>query len=207
LRKDWQEEAIDPALLEADPVEEFAKWYERAQTSTDMLPNAMSLATATADGRPSVRVVLLKGFGAEGFEFYTNYDSPKAHEIEANPRVALAFHWKPLFRQVRIEGVAERVEDETSRAYWETRPRGSRIAAWASAQSEVVGDYATLERRVAELEQEYPGESIPLPPFWGGYRVKPDRFEFWLSRESRLHDRFRYDANGDGTWRIARLQP
>ena len=205
--RDWQEGSIDPESLAADPVDEFLKWYEMAKASDDMLPEAMSLATVTADGRPTVRVVLMRGCDERGVSFFTNYDSPKCVDMEANPNVALAFHWKPIYRQVRIEGRVTRVSTVESKTYWESRARGSRLAAWVSEQSAEVDVWETLAEKVEQLEKEYPNDDIPLPPFWGGYIVEPSRFEFWLSRESRLHDRFLYQKQDGGGWRVARLQP
>ena len=204
---DFQEEAIDPAALAADPLEELGKWYEMAKASDDMLPAAMSLATVSSEGVPTVRIVLMRGFDERGIEFYTSYDSPKAADMDANPNVSLAFHWKPLYRQIRIEGTASRVSKEESKAYWDTRPHGSRLAAIASTQSAAVDTWDEMADHVARLEKQYPeGSDVPLPDSWGGYRVKPSRFEFWLSRPSRLHDRFQYDPI-DGGWSITRLQP
>ena len=205
-RKDWQEEAIDPDALEADPIVEFQKWYELAKGSDDLLPEAMSLATVAEDGRATVRTVLMRGCDERGISFFTSYDSPKADDMSVNPRVALAFHWKLLYRQVRIEGTATRLAEEESKEYWDTRPRGSRLAAWASTQSAEVDRWETLADRVEHLEANCPDEDIPLPYFWGGYVVEPNRFEFWLSRPSRLHDRFLYVKNDSG-WAISRLQP
>lgn len=204
---DYQEGAIDPAELADDPLEELGKWYEMARSSDDMLPEAMSLATVSHGGMPSVRIVLMRGFDARGIEFYTSYESPKAADMAQNPCVALAFHWKPLYRQVRIEGTAEKVSREESKAYWDTRPHGSRLAAIASTQSAEVETWEEMAEQVEELESAYPeGSDVPLPDSWGGYRVKPTRFEFWLSRPSRLHDRFLYTPV-EGGWRITRLQP
>lgn len=207
MSKDWQEGMIDPESLAADPVDEFLKWYGMAKASDDLLPAAMSLATVTREGTPTVRVVLMRGCDERGVSFFTNYDSPKCDDMEANPQVALAFHWKPIFRQVRIEGRVSRVSEEESKIYWDSRPRGSRLAAWASKQSAEVDAWEILAEKVDLLEKQYPEDDIPLPPFWGGYIVEPSKFEFWLSRESRLHDRFLYERKDDGEWRIVRLQP
>lgn len=173
----------------ADPFQAFGRWWAAAQASGAPLPEAMTLATATRDGRPSARMVLLRGIDPRGFTFYTNYLSRKARELDDNPHAALVLHWAELGRQVRIEGSVERVSTEESAAYFATRPEGSQLAAWASPQSLEIAGREVLEARVSELAAEYRGGPVPLPPFWGGYRVVPDRIEFWLSRESRLHDR------------------
>ena len=204
---DFQEGSIDPAELAEDPLLELGKWYDLAKSSDDLLPEAMSLATVSTGGVPTVRVVLMRGFDARGIEFFTSYDSPKAADMASNPNVSLAFHWKPLFRQVRIEGTVTRVSKEESKAYWDTRPHGSRLAAIVSTQSAVVDTWEEMADQVAALEKEYPeGSDVPLPDSWGGYCVKPSRFEFWLSRPSRLHDRFLYEPV-EGGWSITRLQP
>jgi pyridoxamine 5'-phosphate oxidase len=166
----------------------------------------MTLATATPDGRPSARVVLLKGFDERGFVFYTNYEGRKSRELEANPRAALLFYWGELERQVRVEGRVSRVPDRESDAYFAGRPRGSQLGAWASEQSRPVRDRGALERRLRELEGEYEGREVPRPAFWGGYRVVPETMEFWQGRENRLHDRLRY-RRAEGGWKIERLQP
>jgi pyridoxamine 5'-phosphate oxidase len=166
----------------------------------------MILATATRGGRPSARTVLLKGYDQQGFVFYTNYEGRKADDLEANPACALLFYWGELARQVRIEGQATRLPEEESDAYFASRPRGSRLGAWASEQSRPIENRNILERQVRALETEYEGRKIPRPPFWGGYRVEPDAIEFWQGRENRLHDRLVYERTGEG-WKIVRLQP
>ena len=166
----------------------------------------MALATATPDGRPSVRMVLLKGADERGFAFFTNYESRKGGELAANPHAALLFHWWPLGRQVRVEGRVERISDEESEAYFDTRPLPSRLAAWASPQSRPLADRAELERLYAEAAARFPGDDVPLPPHWGGYRVVPDAYEFWQHGDDRLHDRIRYERDGDG-WKRERLAP
>jgi len=204
---DFQEGAIDFTELAEDPLIELGTWYEMAKASDDMLPEAMSLATVSALGIPSVRIVLMRGFDENGIEFFTSYGSPKSEDIKANPNVSLVFHWKPLYRQVRIEGTASRVSKDISKAYWDTRPHGSRLAAIASTQSAAVDTWEEMADLVLELEGQYPkGTDVPLPDSWGGFCIKPSRFEFWLSRPSRLHDRFQYNPVNGG-WDITRLQP
>ena len=204
---DFQEGSINPAELEEDPILELRKWYEMAKASDDMLPEAMSLATVSAGSIPTVRIVLMRGFDSRGVEFFTSYDSPKAADMDGNPHVSLSFHWKSLYRQIRIEGKAGRMGKDESKDYWDTRPHGSRLAAIVSTQSAEVDTWEEMGDRVTELAKQFPeGSDIPLPDSWGGYRVKPSRFEFWLSRPSRLHDRFQYNPVGRG-WSITRLQP
>ena len=193
--------------MNPDPFVQFDMWFEEAKASELTLPEAVALATATRDGRPSVRMVLVKQCDRDGFVFFTNLESRKVDELAENPRAALLFHWKSLGRQVRIEGTVEAVPDEVSRAYFDSRPRGSRLSAWASPQSKKIPDRAFLEDRVAELSRKYPGDDVPLPHFWGGYRVIPDQFEFWVNRDDRLHDRFLYVWQGDGAWQRTLLAP
>jgi pyridoxamine 5'-phosphate oxidase len=167
----------------------------------------MTLATVTAEGRPSARIVLIKGFDERGFIFYTNYEGRKARELEANPHCALVLYWAELERQVRIEGRVSRVSDEESDAYFAGRPRGSQLGAWVSEQSRSIENRGALEIRLSELEREYEGREIPRPPFWGGFRVEPEVIEFWQGRENRLHDRLQYRRSEDGGWKRERLQP
>lgn len=190
-----------------DPIELFRRWFDDAQRSGLFMPEAVSLSTSTPDGRPSSRMVLLKGVEPNGFVFFTNYESRKAGELEANPRAALLFHWAVLERQVRIEGRVERVSEETSFAYFSSRARGSRIGAWASKQSRPLGSRAELEARVREVDARHPGDDVPLPPFWGGYRVVPRRIEFWQGRASRLHDRWVWTRADEDRWTTERLYP
>jgi pyridoxamine 5'-phosphate oxidase len=189
-----------------DPIHLFRDWFADAERAALLEPNAMTLATATADGRPSARMVLLKGHGEDGFVFYTNYASRKAAEIEANPQGALVFYWASLLRQVRVEGRIQRVSQAESRDYFRGRHRGSRIGAWASRQSEVLPARAELERRVEDYTRRFAGDDVPLPEFWGGYRVIPERIEFWQGRANRLHDRVLFERGTQG-WTAKRLYP
>jgi pyridoxamine 5'-phosphate oxidase len=206
LRKEYTSAGLDKADVDHDPIVQFHRWFENAVEADLHEPNAMILATATTGGKPSARTVLLKGYDERGFVFYTNYEARKAGELETNPRCALLFYWGELERQVRIEGRASRLSGEESDAYFASRPRGSRLGAWASEQSRPVEARRILEERVTALDAEYEGSEIPRPPFWGGYRVEPDTIEFWQGRESRLHDRLVYLRN-EGEWKIVRLQP
>jgi len=189
-----------------DPLELFQGWFGEAERAGVEVPEAMTLATADADGRPSARMVLLKGADADGFVFYSGYVSRKAAELQANPRAAVVFYWRPLGRQVRVEGPVERVSEAESAAYFATRPRGSRLAAWASHQSRPLESREALEERYAELDREYEGRDVPLPPHWGGYRLRPEVIEFWEHRENRLHDRLCYTRAREG-WSVERLSP
>lgn len=197
---------LRPEDLDPDPFTLFARWYALAQERACHDPSAMALATATPDGRPSVRMVLLKGFDARGFVFYTNYESRKGRELARNPFAALVFYWPDLRRQVRASGRVVRVSDTESDAYFATRPLGSRLSAVVSPQSAVIGSREELERRAAELVAAAPA-GPPRPPYWGGLRLVPEEFEFWQSRPDRLHDRFRYTLRPEGGWRIERLAP
>jgi pyridoxamine 5'-phosphate oxidase len=206
LRKEYTRAGMHEADMDPDPIVQFRAWFENVIEADLHEPNAMILATATRDGRPSARTVLLKGYDERGFVFYTNYEGRKASDLEANPACALLCYWGELERQVRIEGRAVRLSGEESDAYFASRPRGSRLGAWASEQSQPVEDRSILEERVKALEAEYEGREIPRPPFWGGYRVEPDTIEFWQGRENRLHDRLVYERIGGG-WKMQRLQP
>ena len=199
-----RERPLNEAELDADPLRQFAVWFEEAGAAGVRAPEAMALATATSDGRPSVRMVLLKGFDERGFVFFTGYESRKGAELAANPRAALLFHWDALGRQVRIEGTVERVSEAESDAYFRSRPRGAQISATVSPQSRVVESRASLEALAAELEAG--GDDIPRPPTWGGFRIRPETYELWQHRANRLHDRLRYRRNGGG-WTIERLAP
>jgi pyridoxamine 5'-phosphate oxidase len=193
-------------LVMDDPIERFQEWFREAEQAGVEVPEAMTLATAGVDGVPSARMVLLKGADDEGFVFYSGYVSRKAGELEQNPRAALVFYWRPLGKQVRVEGPVERVSEGESAAYFATRPRGSQLAAWASQQSQPLESREELERRYAELEREYDGREVPRPPHWGGFRLQPDAIEFWEHRENRLHDRFRYTRAREG-WTAELLSP
>jgi pyridoxamine 5'-phosphate oxidase len=193
--------------VDADPVRQFERWFEEASAVGISQPEAAALATAAPGGAPSVRMVLVKQAGPGGFAFYTNYASRKGNELTANPRAALLFHWERLGRQVRIEGRVERVSRDESAAYARTRPRGSQLSALASPQSRPIESRDWLEQRVDELSEQYPGEEVPLSEEWGGYRLSPERFEFWQHRQSRRHDRLVYTPTGHGGWRIERLGP
>ena len=190
----------------SDPIALFGRWFKEAERAGVFLPEAITLATATKDGKPSARMMLLKGFDENGFTFFTNYKSRKAGQIEENPRAAIICHWSTLQRQIRIEGTLARLSEEESYAYFSTRPRGSRIGAWASKQSQTLESRQALEERVKEYEAEFAGKDVPLPPFWGGYLLTPERIEFWQGRADRLHDRFRFLREGDG-WARARMSP
>jgi pyridoxamine 5'-phosphate oxidase len=197
---------LDEATIHPDPIEQFLVWFEAAQSSAEVQPSAITLATAARDGKPSARIVLLKSVNEAGFSFFTNYDSRKGRELAENPRAALVCYWASLERQVRIEGTVTRLPPEESDAYFATRPFGSRLSTWASPQSRVVTDRTGLDRRMAELREQY-REDVPRPPYWGGYVLAPSSIEFWQGRADRLHDRILYTRAGEGRWRIERLAP
>ena len=198
---------LDERDVDANPFVQFERWLQEAAAAGVYEPTAMALATATPDGCPSARMVLLKGVDARGFVFYSNYESQKGRELAANPRAALLFHWAEPGRQVRVTGAVERVPTEESARYFASRSRGSQLGALASRQSSVLPNRESLDRLVDQLTREHEGRDIPLPAYWGGYRLTPDSFEFWQSRPSRLHDRLRYTPQGDGRWLIERLAP
>ena len=206
LRREYAASTLDEAAVAADPVTQFSAWFGDAQRAQLVEPNAMTLATTSPDGHPSARIVLLKEADARGFVFFTDYRSRKARDLDETWRAALVFFWKELERQVRIIGRVERTSPEESEAYFRSRPLGSRLGAWASVQSSVIPDRATLDRAHADAAALYPGDDVPLPPHWGGYRVRHDEVEFWQGRALRLHDRLRYCRHGD-SWRIERLSP
>jgi pyridoxamine 5'-phosphate oxidase len=189
-----------------DPLRQFEKWFGEALAAGVPEADAMTLATVTPECAPDARIVLLKGFDSDGFVFYTNYQSRKAKELDANARACLLFYWLAVKRQVRVDGIVEKVSDQESDAYFRTRPWGSKLGAWASDQSEVVASRTELEKRFAEYEVKF-GDDVPRPPHWGGYRLKPTSIEFWQGRENRLHDRLRYRLQDDGSWRVERLAP
>ena len=207
LRRDYTLAGLRRADLDANPIAQFSKWFQQALDASVMEPNAMTLATADKRGRPSARIVLLKNVSPRGFTFFTNYDSHKGRELLENPHAALVLFWAELERQVCITGTVSKVSREISRNYFNSRPKGSRLAAWTSSQSEPVPDRAFLEQKLAALETKYPGEDVPLPDYWGGYLLAPDHVEFWQGRPSRLHDRFLYVRQPKKGWSIERLSP
>nr|WSX54636.1 pyridoxamine 5'-phosphate oxidase [Streptomyces sp. NBC_00974] len=214
MRKQYRSHLVSEESLAEEPMGQFAHWFKDAAEANVFEPNAMIVSTATPDGRPSSRTVLLKRFDARGFVFFTNYGSRKGLEIAANPFVSLLFPWHPIARQVVVTGTAARIGRDETAAYFRSRPHGSQLGAWASEQSTVVASRAELDRRYAELEARYPeGEQVPVPPQWGGIRVVPDAVEFWQGHENRLHDRLKYvldedsEAGGAGKWRVERLCP
>lgn len=199
-------QGLPEATADRDPIELFGEWFEQAKESGILLPESASLATASRDGIPSSRMVLLKSFAADGFVFFTNYGSRKAKEMDENPNASLLLHWVVLERQVRVEGSVERIGAEASAAYFRTRDRGSQIGAWASRQSEELEGRSVLKEQAKEIEQRFKGQDVPVPPFWGGYRLIPKRIEFWQGRLKRLHDRLLFTRVG-GDWTTRRLYP
>jgi len=206
LRRNYSYQGLNESGADPSPFRQFQVWFDQALEAEVLEPNAMTLATAVA-GKPSARVVLLKQFDDRGFVFYSNYHSRKGQELVQNPWAALVFWWADLERQVRIEGQVEKVPEPESDEYFHSRPRGSQLGAWASDQSQVIGDRQLLEQRLAELERKYQGQEIPRPPHWGGYRLVPTAIEFWQGRPNRLHDRLCYRRLEDGSWQIERLSP
>jgi len=207
LRKSYTLGGLRRADLNHDPIAQFDRWMRQALDGQLVEPTAMTLATVDKAGRPSARIVLLKGVDERGFLFFTNYQSRKGRELLENPRAALVLYWAELERQVRIAGKVTKAPLEESEKYFKSRPRGHRLGAWVSNQSEIIAHREVLERRLATMEAQYPGEEIPLPPYWGGYFVVPDDIEFWQGRTDRLHDRFRYTKQPEGGWLIERLAP
>lgn len=207
IRREYERTGLSEEDLASSPVEQFGRWLSEAMAVDPQEFTAMTLATADREGRPSARIVLLKGYDERGFVFYTNYESRKGREMDENPRAALVFYWSSLDRQVRIEGTIEKTSREESEAYFRSRPMGARIGAWASQQSQPLARREDLERAVRELEERFPDGEVPLPDSWGGYRVVPELFEFWQGRRSRLHDRLCYVRLPEGDWRIERLAP
>jgi pyridoxamine 5'-phosphate oxidase len=206
IRREYLGEPLSEAHSDPDPMRQFAHWFEQVR-DVEPDPTAMALATASSDGRPSVRTVLLKGLNDRGFIFYTNYESRKAREMEATGRASLLFFWRSVERQVRIDGTVERVSPVESDAYFETRPLDSRLSVYASRQSEAIESREVLEEAFERVKRTYGDGPVPRPEWWGGYRVVPDEFEFWQGRESRLHDRLRYIKGANGAWRRERLAP
>lgn len=207
LRREYLRAALTEEELHPDPIEQFRVWFSQALEAEVHEPNAMTLATATADGRPSARVVLLKGVDERGFIFFTDYRSQKARELSENPHAALVFYWMELERQVRVAGLAGRLPWAESEAYFRSRPLGSRLGAWASRQSEVIESREVLDERLREATERFIAEEVPLPPHWGGFVIAPESVEFWQGRPNRLHDRLRYRREPDGSWLIERLSP
>lgn len=207
LRREYTLAGLRRSDLEPDALAQFQKWFQQALAAKLVEPNAMTLATADKQGHPSARIVLLKGADERGFIFFTNYKSRKGCELTANPNASLVFFWPDLERQVCIAGTVSRISTEESRQYFNTRPKGSRLAAWVSSQSEAIANRGVLEEKLAQLSAQYPGDEVPLPPYWGGYCLTPNRIEFWQGRPNRLHDRFRYSKAAGTGWLIERLSP
>lgn len=207
LRREYASARLDEADVSHDPFVQFGRWFAEAREAELVEPNAMSLATATTAGVPSVRIVLLKGFDERGFVFFTDYRSRKGQELAENPQAALAFYWAELERQVRITGAVTHTAPEESRAYFVSRPLGSRLGAWTSHQSQVIPSRQVLEGQLREVEARFADGAVPLPEHWGGYRLSPESLEFWQGRPNRLHDRIRYLRQPAGTWQIDRLSP
>ena len=207
LRKEYSSQSLSENDVESHPVDQFTKWWHQAVNSEILEPNAMTLATASADGLPSARIVLLKGFDKEGFIFYTNYNSYKGLQLEENPKACLVFFWKELERQVRIVGLVNKANAKLSDTYFLSRPQGSQLGAWASPQSKIIESRDWLDNKYLQVEKEFKGKQLARPPFWGGYVVKPIIIEFWQGRPSRLHDRIQYTLTESGSWKIERLAP
>ncbi len=207
IRKDYRLQTLDEAAVAADPIQQFGIWWQEALQSEIVEVNAMTLATANEQGVPSARIVLLKGYDERGFVFFSNYESKKAGDLQVNPMASLVFFWKELERQIRISGRVEKVTELESDQYFQSRPEGSRIGAWASPQSTVISSRQVIEEKVEALQASFEGKEIPRPLHWGGYRVVPSSIEFWQGRSSRLHDRIQYTLQSDDNWVIERLAP
>lgn len=205
MRQDYLNASLSETDVDANPLVQFARWFDNAQTAQVPEPNTMTLATVNEQGQPSARIVLIKEARTDGFVWFTNYDSRKGHDLENNPKAALLFFWQALERQVRVEGVVERISEADSDAYYHSRPVNSRLGAWSSPQSEVIESRSILEARLADFKAQF-GDEPPRPPNWGGYILKPTYFEFWQGRASRLHDRIAYCLE-NGAWRVVRLAP
>jgi pyridoxamine 5'-phosphate oxidase len=206
LRREYARARLDETNISPDPMIEFARWFAEATVAEVLEPNAMALATATREGVPSVRIVLLKGYDERGFVFFTDYRSQKGAELQENPHAALALYWAELERQVRITGTVSVVSREDSDTYFQSRPRTSRLSTWVSHQSQIIAGRSVLDHREREVRDQFP-DDVPLPPHWGGFRVRPESVEFWQGRPSRLHDRLRYVRAGVHDWRVERLSP
>lgn len=206
LRREYSRQILSESEVAENPIDQFTQWFQQVLSAELLDANAMTLSTATKHGKPSSRIVLLKGVDEDGFRFYTNYKSRKGRELDENPHAALCFYWAPLERQVRIEGKVEKLSEKESENYFHQRPRESQLGAWASNQSTTVASREELEKRFREIEKKFADQEIPLPDFWGGYRLNPDRIEFWQGRNGRMHDRICYEKQ-DGKWDIFRLAP
>jgi len=207
LRQNYTLAGLSETDIDSDPIVQFGVWFQQALDGDLIEPNAMTLATATSDGKPSARIVLLKGVDERGFVFYTNYESQKGRQLIVNPYAALVFLWDKLERQVRIEGKVVKLDIEESKEYFHSRPKASQLGAWASDQSRVIPNREVLEQKLEDLKTEYKDAAVPIPEHWGGFRVIPNRIEFWQGRPSRLHDRLVYDLQDDGNWQVQRLSP
>ncbi len=207
LRKEYTKASLDIESVNSNPFQQFEKWFKEAQAGELLEPNAMVLSTVDAAGQPFQRTVLMKALDDEGIVFYTNYKSRKAQQIEGNNKVNILFPWYPMERQVAIQGIATKISTKESLNYFLSRPHGSQLGAWVSQQSEVISSRSLLEMKLAEMKQKFKEGKVPLPDFWGGYKIEPTSFEFWQGRQNRLHDRLIYQLDVDGNWKISRLSP